>query len=130
MHCLLDVFSSLTCSRDNRGRRYDLSSVLALVLIAVLAGCKNHTQIYVFRKMHPRLLPKLNFRPPCRPRRKEDRSRITPPNEDTIASILDRVDKKELNEKLVAFLSRMIVRGASVLAQIRSIAVGLLPFIQ
>jgi hypothetical protein len=46
--CLLDVFSSLTCTRVPRGRRYDLSSVLALALIGALAGCKNPNQIHVF----------------------------------------------------------------------------------
>jgi len=112
IQCLRDVFSSLRCMRCARGRRYSLSSTLALVLVGLLAGCKNPSQICVFGRTHPSLLPKLGFRPPKRPRKKESKGCIASPNEDTITTILASVDNKELNDKLVLFLYRMIRRGA------------------
>ena len=108
LKCLLDVFSSLKCTRKPKGRRYSLSATMSLVLVGLLSGCKNPSQIYVFGKTHPDLLPKLGFHPPVRPRIKENRNRIASPNEDTITTILGLVDKEELNEKLALFLFEMI----------------------
>src|SRR5512133_3098932 len=86
--CLLDVFSTIQSSRDPRGRIYPLSAVLALVVIAVLSGCKNPSQIYAFGQAQPQLLPKLGFRPRRRPRKAALKGVITAPNEDTIGNIL------------------------------------------
>jgi hypothetical protein len=109
--CLLEVFSSLKSSRDPRGTIYPLASTLALVLIALLSGCKNPSQIYAFAQAHPALLPKLGFRPRKRPRKAQNKGRISAPNEDTTQAILDSVDPKQLNEKLAQFLARMVRRG-------------------
>lgn len=110
--CLLDVFQTLRSWRDPRGVRYGLSSTLALVVIALLAGCKNRSQIYAFAEARPGLLSRLGFRPPKRPRRPENRGRITAPNEDTIGAILASVDQSELNERLAVFVGRMVAHGA------------------
>jgi hypothetical protein len=112
LRCLLDVFSSLHCSRDARGKRYELAPTLALVVVATLAGCKNPSQICVFGRSRCGLLGKLGFRPRKRPRRKEDKGKLTGPNEDTIASILQRLSEAELNRVFALFLSRMVSRGA------------------
>ena len=109
--CLLEVFSSLKSSRDPRGAIYPLAATLALVLIALLSGCKNPSQIYAFAQARPALLPKLGFRPRKRPRKGENKGRISAPNEDTLQAILASVDANELNEKLAQFLGRMMRRG-------------------
>jgi hypothetical protein len=110
--CLLDVFSMLSSPRRTRGTRYPLASTLALVLIAILSGCKNHSQIYAFGLTRGPFLKRLGFHPPKYPRHRENRGRIGCPNEDTLAAILDGVDGAEFNEKFALFLSRMVARGA------------------
>lgn len=110
--CLLDVFSTIPSSRDPRGSFYPLPAVLALVVIALLSGCKNPSQIYAFGQVHPLLLPKLGFRPRRRPRKAEHKGLITAPNEDTIGNILKTLSHDELNQKFALFLGRMVARGA------------------
>jgi hypothetical protein len=112
LNCLLDVFASLKSSRAARGVRYPLDSTLALVLVAVLAGCKNHSQIYVFAKAHPKLLKRLGFHPPKYPRKPQSKGRISAPCEDTVGRILATVSGEDLNERLCEFLSRMVARGS------------------
>src|SRR5687767_363844 len=111
LDCLLDVFTSLKSSRDARGTIYPLASTLALVLIALLSGCKNPSQIYAFARARPTLLERLGFRPRKRPRKAENKGRISAPNEDTTTAILASVDQRSLNEKFALFLSRMVGRG-------------------
>jgi hypothetical protein len=111
--CLLEVFSSLKSSRDPRGTIYPLAPTLALVLIALLSGCKNPSQISAFGRAHPHLLAKLGFCPRRRPRKSENRGRVSGPNEDTIKNILQSVDGRSFNEKFSLFLARMVGRGAS-----------------
>jgi len=91
---LLEVFDSLPSSRAARGTRYPLGPVFALVLVAVLCGCKNHPQISAFAQARPDLLKRLGFRPPKYPR------------------ILASVRPDNLNRGLSRFLSRMVKRGA------------------
>jgi hypothetical protein len=110
--CLLEVFASLPDSRRRRGVRHPQDATLALVVVGLLAGCKNSSQIFMFGKTHGELLKRLGFRPPKQVRRKERRGRISAPNEDTIAAILNRVSSEELNERFTVFLSRMVTRGA------------------
>jgi hypothetical protein len=110
--CLLDVFSTIRSTRDPRGTIYPLSAVLALVVIALLSGCKNPSQIYAFALTQPQLLPKLGFRPRRRPRTAALKGAITAPNEDTIGNILRTVSHRELNERFARFLGRMVGRGA------------------
>lgn len=110
--CLLDVFSSLRSSRKPRGVRYEVAPTLALVVVGTLAGCKNPSQVYMFGKTRPKVLKKLGFRPVRRPRRKQDRGRLTCPNEDTIAAIMMSVSEVDVNRQFTVFLSRMVARGA------------------
>jgi hypothetical protein len=112
LDCLLDVFASLKSSRDPRGTIYPLASTLALTLIALLWGCKNPSQIYAFARARPALLERLGFRPRKRPRKPENKGKISAPNEDTTTAILASVDQRSLNEKFALFLSRMVGRGA------------------
>lgn len=109
---LLDVFANLNSSRSPHGTRYPLASTFGLILIAVLSGCRNYTQIHVFGKQHLKLLKQLGFHPPMYPRKPESRGRITAPNEDTLGSIMASVPTEQLNEGLVEFLSRMVQRGS------------------
>jgi hypothetical protein len=109
--CLLDVFSSLRSSRDPRGTIYPLAATLALVLLALLSGCKNPSQIYAFGQARPGLLVKLGFKARKRPRKPENKGRISAPNEDTVMAIMASVATAELNEKLALFLGCMVRRG-------------------
>ena len=110
--CLLDVFATIRSSRDPRGTIYPVAAVLALMVIALLAGCKNPSQIYAFGQAHPALLPRLGFRPRRRPRTAALKGVITAPNEDTLGNILKTVSHRELNAKFALFLGRMVGRGA------------------
>ena len=110
--CLHDVFASLKSTRCLRGTRYPLAATLALVVVAVLSGCRNHSQIYVFAQSRLQLLRRLGFRPPKYPRKAQSRDRIAAPNEDTLAAILASVSGEELNERFAQWLTRMVVRGS------------------
>jgi hypothetical protein len=110
--CLLDVLSKIPCSRRARGQRYPLKSVLALVLVGILSGCRNYSQIYVFAKSRPKLLKHLGFRPPKYPRKTESRGRIAAPNEDTLGRVVASVSTDDLNTCLSTFLVRMVRRGS------------------
>lgn len=110
--CLHDVFASLKSTRCPRGTRYPLPATLALIVVAVLSGCRNHTQIYVFAQARPQLLKRLGFRPPKYPKRRQNKDRIAAPNEDTLAAILASVPDEELNERFAQWLARMVVRGS------------------
>jgi len=113
VRCWLDVFSTLKSGRKARGVRYEVGPVLALVVIAVLCGCKNASQIFAFALARPRLLPRLGFKPPRQIRKPENAGRVRAPNEDTIAAILHSVSQEELNEKFAVFLRRMIGHQAT-----------------
>lgn len=89
---LLSAFIAVADPRKPRGRRFPLPALLSLIVIALLSGCKNPTQIYSFAKAHRALLPKLGFRPPVNPRLKESRGVVRAPNEDTITYVLGRLD--------------------------------------
>jgi hypothetical protein len=112
--CWLDVFSSLKSSRKPKGVRHPLASVLALVVVAVLSGCKNASQVHAFGRARPGLLPRLGFRRPKRVRKPQRRA-LGPsaPTEDTIGAVLASVPQREMNEKFALFLARMVGRGAS-----------------
>ena len=106
--CLLDVFSSLTCTRCKRGLLYPLDAMLALILVAVLSGCKNLTQISVFAQNRLGLLKRLGLRPVKYPRKPESKGRIRAPSEDTLGRILAAVSPSELNEALAGFLAERL----------------------
>lgn len=59
--CLLDVFSRLDDPRQARGKRHSLASVLALCVVAMLAGCQNLTQIRRYGNNNPEVLKALGF---------------------------------------------------------------------
>lgn len=110
LNSLLDVFASLKSSRAARGTRHPLHCSLALILLAVLSGCRNHSQISAFARARPALLKRLGFRPPKYPRKKRDT--IAAPSEDTLGRILASLRPAQLNEALARFLSRMVARGS------------------
>lgn len=112
LNSLLDVFASLSSSRSARGIRHPLQATLALVLVAVLSGCRNHSQIAVFGRTRPRLLKRLGFAPPKYGRRGKKRQEICGPSEDTLTRILADLCPNELNEAFSRFLSRMVARGS------------------
>ena len=112
LNSLLDVFASLSCSRDARGRRYPLHCTLALILVGVLSGCRNHSQIYAFAKARAELLRRLGFAAPKYPQRSASVGRITAPSEDTLTRVLAGVCPAQLNEALAGFLARMVRRGS------------------
>lgn len=109
--CLLAVFGSLHSSRAARGLRYPLGSTLALILVGLLSGCRNHSQISVFAKSRLGLLESLGFRPPRYPRKIESRGRIAAPSEDTLTRVVSGISPDQLNEALAEFFARMVSRG-------------------
>jgi len=109
---LLDVFATLHSPRAARGIRYPLHSTLALILLAILSGCKNHSQISVFAKTRRPLLKRLGFRPPKYSRKHKMKTEIRAPSEDTLTRILAGLCPAQFNEAFARYLSRMVSRGA------------------
>ncbi|CAN5340868.1 hypothetical protein BH09SUM1_BH09SUM1_22870 [soil metagenome] len=109
---LADVFALLKDARKSKGRQYPLPSVLLLCLVAILHGCRNPTQIYVFGKCRPPLLRRLGFRPPHRRRgmTPKPKDAVACPNEDTIATLLRSLDGEEFNSAIAIWVARMIPR--------------------
>jgi len=107
---LAEVFSLLRDRRPGRGRVYPLASVLMLCLVAVLHGCQNPSQIFVFGRARPALLERLGFRPPKRQRGKNPwpKGKVRCPNEDTIAKLVGSVDPEDFNSCLVLWFVRLL----------------------
>lgn len=107
---LLQSLGQIPDKRSRRGRRYPLDSVLALIIVALLCGCKNPSQISVFGRNRPDLLKQLGFRAPKRSRRSEDRGPLRGPNEDTIAT-LAAVAGEYLGAALLGWVTAMLRPG-------------------
>lgn len=105
---LFTAFENVHDPRKARGKRFELPALLSLVVIAVLAGCKNPTQIYHFALAQPKLLLKLGFHPPIRPRIKENKGLVRAPNEDTITYILDRLHPEQFVGAFARWTNAMI----------------------
>jgi len=112
LRSLLDVFAATPSSRHQRGTRYPLPAVFALVFVALLSGCKNYSQISAFAHARNALLEKLGFRPPRYPRKPESKDHISAPSEDTLTRIVASVSPRAFNDCLAQFLGRMVQRGA------------------
>jgi hypothetical protein len=108
---LREVFASIADPRKRKGRRHPLDSILALVVVSLLAGCKNPSHIHQFGKSHPAWLVRLGFRAPKRPRRKENRGRVRGPNEDTISSVFASISPSVFNEAFAAWAASRLRRS-------------------
>lgn len=108
---LLSAFAAVDDPRKPRGRRFPLPALLSLIVIALLAGCKNPTQIYNFAKAHRSLLPRLGFRPPVKPRLEESRGRVRAPNEDTITYVLGRLSPDQFVAAFALWINGLISSG-------------------
>ena len=89
---LMDAFRKVPDPRHARGIRYELCSVLALCVVALLSGRENLTQIRRYGKAHPDALDALGFR-----RRK-------PPVTTTLSSLLGLVRIDQLQDALAGWL--------------------------
>jgi DDE_Tnp_1-associated len=105
---LTKAFASLRDPRDRRGRRHPLGAILNLVLVGLLRGCENASQIYHFGRMNPPLLAGLGFGASKRPRVAGRQGVIYCPNEDTISSVLGRIAPRALNKALGRWLGAML----------------------
>jgi hypothetical protein len=110
---LREAFNSIPEVRKPKGLRYPLGSLLSLATVAILAGCKNPSQIYHFGVVNPRWLKRLGFRPPKRPRRKENRGRVRAPNEDTISSVFARIPADVFNQVLARWVASHLRWGTT-----------------
>ncbi len=110
---LREAFDSIAEVRKPKGLRHPLGALLALATVAILAGCKNPSQIHHFGVVNPRWLERLGLRPPKRPRRKENRGRLRAPNEDTISSVFAKIPAGALNEALARWVASRLRRGAT-----------------
>lgn len=89
---LLDAFRKVPDTRHARGIRYEMCSVLALCVVAMLAGRQNLTQVHRYGKDHREVLDALGFR-----RRK-------PPVTTTLSSLLGQLRISELQDALAGWL--------------------------
>lgn len=110
---LREAFDSIPEVRKPKGLRHPLGALLALATVAILAGCKNPSQIHHFGVVNPRWLERLGFRPPKRPRRKENRGRVRAPNEDTISSVFAKIPVSALNQALARWVASRLRWGAT-----------------
>lgn len=108
---LREVFGAVPDPRSRFGTQYPLASVLSLVVVASLCGCRNPTQIYVFGRHRPQLLAQLGFRPPVKPKHKADRGVLRSPNEDTITHLLGLVKPQDLVAAFASWVNALIGGG-------------------
>ena len=91
----------MTDPRDPRGVRHKLAGCLALIALAVTAGCKGPHAIAEFaRSLNPAQRGRLR----CRPRRGRPRE-YDVPSERTFRRLLEKVDSEELKDTLVSWMA-------------------------
>lgn len=90
----------MTDPRDPRGVRHKLAGFLALIALAVAAGCKGPHAIAEFAQS---LTQGQRHRLRCRPRRGRPRE-YDVPSERTFRRLLEKVDCEELKEVLVGWM--------------------------
>jgi hypothetical protein len=90
----------VTDPRDPRGVRHKLAGFLALIALAVAAGCKGPHAIAEFAKS---LNQGQRRRLRCRPRRSHPRE-YDVPSERTFRRLLEKVDSEQLKDVLVAWM--------------------------
>jgi hypothetical protein len=92
---LLEVLAGMTDPRMRRGRRYSVVTVLAQALMAVLSGCRSYAAIAQYvEDMDGALRVRLRG------------SRWRGPSESTFRRVLSRLDARELDRRVGAWLSR------------------------
>lgn len=98
---LLTALARVPDGRKRRGRRHSQVSVLAMAVLAVLAGCRSLRAIADFvAGLEPELLARLG----CR--RQPETGAWQPPSEPTIRRVLQRVDAEALDRVVGALLAR------------------------
>lgn len=103
-------FEAVEDPRCARGTRFPLPAILCLVVVASLCGCQNPSQMHVFAKCRPRLMRRLGFRPPRKPRDKAKRGTVYTPNEDTISNVLKSLDPEQLVQAFAGWIKAMMGR--------------------
>lgn len=104
---LLEMLETVPDQRKSRGKRYELQFILAVSLVATLAGASNFRQIRdLAADMPPLLLEKLGGKW-CYFRR-----RFGYPSERTIRRVLQGIDAAALDRIVGAWLLRRARRGA------------------
>lgn len=111
---LTEAFASLADPRDGRGLRHPLAAILNLVMVGLLRGCQNASQIYHFGKTNPDVLVEMGFSSTKRTRVAERRGVVYAPNEDTISSVLGMITPRALNKALGRWLGAMLCDDAVV----------------
>lgn len=115
---LLEVFESINDTRKARGQIYPLASMLALIVVALMSGCCNLSQVFHYGKSRKNLLKRLGFRPPKRPNQPSKRGKLRCPNEDTLANTLASIDQQELNVALGQWAGLALVQQGKALGSI------------
>ena len=101
LNSLWDCFRRLTDPRDPRGVRHQLAGFLALIALAVAAGCKGPHAIAEFaRSLNHAQRGRLR----CRPRRDRPRQ-YEVPCERTFRRLLAKVDAEQLKDVLVSWMA-------------------------
>lgn len=99
---LLAALARVPDGRGRRGRRHTQVSILAMAVLAVMAGCRSFRAIADFvAGLEPEILARLG----CR--RQPHTGAFQPPSEPTIRRALQRVDAEALDRVVGAFLSRL-----------------------
>ena len=85
---LLNILSEVPDPRKEKGKRHPLSAILALGIIAHLAGCKSYTAVAEYGRSHDELREALGFR------------HAKTPCAATFHNVLKSLDAEALTEKL------------------------------
>jgi DDE_Tnp_1-associated len=94
----LDVLSSVPDPRDRRGRRYPLSGLLAIAILATAAGMRGYAGFGTWARSAPDdVLMQLGIR-------------LGRPSEKTFRAVLSRLDAVDLNRRLGAYFTAHAAR--------------------
>jgi hypothetical protein len=92
---LMDILNQIPDPRQPKGKRYSLSSILALVCMANMCGYKSYSTISEWGKNYgSQMLKALGFRPRAK------RKRLRPPCPATLNKLFRRLELKALESKL------------------------------
>lgn len=100
---LMDILNQIPDPRQPKGKRYSLSSILALVCMANMCGYKSYSTVSEWGKNYgSEMLKALGFRPRAK------RKRLRPPCAATLNKLFRRLELKALESKLSQWAEQLL----------------------
>jgi predicted transposase YbfD/YdcC len=116
---LLAALADVTDGRKNRGKRHQLTSILAVAVCAVLAGADGRHQIAQYAGKLPQpALSRLGIR------RNQRLGRYLPPSYSTIRLALGNLDPDTFDRCVSAWLYKQVITGNLTTAQLEDLVIA------